>query len=441
MTIVETVVVTRKNNLCISCGLCKAICPEKCISYKRENGLYQPKIDTNHCIRCGRCYAICPGAQFLYKVDNGINTGNKHIISSYNSWAKNEEIRFQSASGGTVTTIINMLLKNNIYDIAFCLDTYKYSNQLMTKPFSYEEYKSSINDHKIQKSRYLPVSHEKALEYIKINKKDRVVFIAAPCAIKGLKNAIRNMNYKESNYLFIGLFCDKVFNYNIFQYYEEKFCASASLEQLHFKNKERGGWPGDMKFFLSNGDCFFKSKQERTKMKDYFMPERCLFCIDKLNGDADLSIGDNYTESHSSKKGSNSVIIRTQKGLEAWNAAVNQLEFYRVALKDIEAAQYLNERLENIHYANLKRLQVYKKKGVEIETNTDLNNYKSDLIYEYAFYSRVRKLKVGAIYKNAHYVDKQIYRINHPDIKMKLAMYLKKIECLIHRNKIHVRGL
>lgn len=69
---------------------------------------------------------------------------------------------------------------------------------------------------------------------------------------------------------------------------------------FNFKNKDSGGWPGNMKFYFSDGKCVFKNKSERVKIKDYFKPERCVYCVDKLNVFADISLGDNYTDQNSS---------------------------------------------------------------------------------------------------------------------------------------------
>lgn len=43
------------NNNCISCGTCKEVCPEHCIS--DSDGFV---INPSSCIECGRCYENCP---------------------------------------------------------------------------------------------------------------------------------------------------------------------------------------------------------------------------------------------------------------------------------------------------------------------------------------------------------------------------------------------
>ena len=40
---------------CIGCGMCKRVCPQRCIE---EGTPYQ--INQNHCLHCGNCYEHCP---------------------------------------------------------------------------------------------------------------------------------------------------------------------------------------------------------------------------------------------------------------------------------------------------------------------------------------------------------------------------------------------
>lgn len=46
---------------CVSCGLCKSICPVEAIElkYKKNKGLFVPFIHTDKCIDCGKCRKYC----------------------------------------------------------------------------------------------------------------------------------------------------------------------------------------------------------------------------------------------------------------------------------------------------------------------------------------------------------------------------------------------
>ena len=109
-------------------------------------------------------------------------------------------------------------MRSGEYDAAFMLDTYDYHRQLYTSPIFKDTFINWDNS-SFQKSRYLPVSHEKAVCYIKEDEDKKAIFIGTSCAIRGLQNVISSLNRSVNNYLFIGLFCDRVFNYNIVNYY------------------------------------------------------------------------------------------------------------------------------------------------------------------------------------------------------------------------------
>lgn len=390
---------TAESGLCSSCGLCKNVCPSKAISYDRVKGLYIPVVDEKKCISCGICIKICPGLGMSFDYgDNQLSSIYGEYQCAYNAWSKNAQLRHVSASGGVVSTLIDIMLSLQLYDVAFCVNSYNYCNQLKTSATTENEIDDGIENTSVPKSRYLPVSHEKAIEYIKQEPDKRVIFIGTSCAIQGLRKVLRFMKKDEEQYLLLGLFCDKVFNYNIYEYFSDLFSEGKNIEAIHFKNKESGGWPGNMKFFFDNGTFRFIDRKERENSKDYFMPERCLYCIDKLNTQADISFGDNYTEQNSSVLGSNTVIIRTSNGKSAWEAVGNQIEAHAVSIEQLDNAQYLVGRLNNLYYARLKEIYLQKRFGENVVLNQGIELCADACEYEPAWKNWLEKINAGAIY-------------------------------------------
>jgi coenzyme F420 hydrogenase subunit beta len=285
-----TVQFTAEQNLCISCGVCKGICPRECISMKKNNGLFVPDVDEDKCVNCGLCTKVCPGLQFDFQGANTLDAIKGPVIDSFNAWSKEPLIRHMSASGGVISSLIRELLKLGEYDVVFNLDTYNYDTQLKLKAKDKEYYNAvETKKDKTLKSRYLPVSHEDVVKYIKSNPDGKAIIIGTSCALQGITKAIRILKKNRENYLLIGLFCDKVFNYDVIDYFKSrKFSKGKVLSELHFKNKDSGGWPGDMKFIFSDeSTCFYKGNI-RLGLKEFFTPERCVYCIDKLNVVADI---------------------------------------------------------------------------------------------------------------------------------------------------------
>ena len=404
LTVQETV----NNGLCCGCGVCKGICPRACISWKKEHGLYIPLIDNVKCIRCGLCSRVCPGLGHAYPPGYpAVDAVTGTVLSCYTAWSRDARLRHVGASGGVVSTVIRELLSAGSYDGAFCLDSYDYREQLQTRLYSAREVASCWEQSTTPKSRYLPVSHECAVAYMKSHPSARLILVGTSCAVRGLRAAAETLRLDPEQYLFLGLFCDKVFNYNILPYFEDTCAEGAPLKALHFKNKESGGWPGDLKLYPETGQPFFVSKKERERAKPYFMPERCLYCVDKLNVCADISLGDNYTGKEDSALGSNSVIIRTRKGLAAWDAARKALEIRDSSIDDIRNGKYLDGRMHNLYFSDAKTAET--RSGIDLNTgiprNSDFRGYLS------AWNACRNQLLTGALYEeDPDSLKKQIRR-------------------------------
>ncbi len=386
---------TVADGLCISCGACKGICPRESITFQRCEGMYVPRIDSESCIGCGLCADVCPGLGFGYKEkETACRTVTGEVMEVCNAWSRDPDVRHGSASGGVVTTAVRALLASGEYECVFCLDTYAYDKQLKTVAYTADELLQGSGAENVPRSRYLPVSHENAVRYIKENKDKRAVFIGTSCAVRALLSVIRVLKLERDNYLFIGLFCDKVFNYNVIDYFEDKYLGGERLARLHFKNKESGGWPGDMKLFREDGSSMYVPIGERGKVKEYFMPERCLYCVDKLNCEADISLGDNYTGKDSSSLGSNSVIIRTERGKRAWELACKGLEVRDVSVDDIQKAQYIEGRLNNLYFGDLKERSLSEPSAL----NGGVLRENEPSAYKRAYKLSLERLRSGAVY-------------------------------------------
>ena len=361
--------------------------------------MFFPVVDAEKCVKCGLCASVCPGLTAAPATgDKPLDAMYGTILASYNAWSRDEVLRHVSASGGVVTTLVTELLRKDRYDAAFSLDSYSYGEQLKTQKLSVKDIPDSWEESSFPKSRYLPVSHEKAVQYILENPDQKLILIASPCSLRGLQELLRIRRLDRENYLFIGLFCDGVFNYNVYDYYADHFGEGKQLTALHFKNKESGGWPGNMKLFYADGSTRYLDKKERAGLKEYFMPERCLYCADKLNVCADLSVGDNYTGMDSSPLGSNSVLIRTERGQTAWEAACDSLEFHPFPASALEKAQYLSGRAKRFYYAALKQSKM-EKNGAAVSL-CDLSFLKENPHdYEQALAIDLKKARGGARYR------------------------------------------
>lgn len=66
--------VTRSDDLCMYCGMCLSMCPEKALTIDRITRLIL--FDEEKCTACGRCTRTCPvGAMHAEMVTNGVTPG------------------------------------------------------------------------------------------------------------------------------------------------------------------------------------------------------------------------------------------------------------------------------------------------------------------------------------------------------------------------------
>ena len=362
--------------LCTSCGICKNVCPRSCISYERKDGMYFPMIDRDKCIKCGICADVCPGLSIDYSRDGKSVSLSEAVtgdcLEQFTAWSRNEELRHIGGSGGVVMTIVRHLLDIGEYDGAFCVTDYCYSSQVKTELVTADDAEKLQNS---SKSRYVPISHENLINYVKDNRCSSIIVVATPCALSGFIKAAEKLKLNIDNYLLLGLFCEGTFTYNIYDYFAtEKFCKNKKLSSFHFKNKESGGWTGNMKLFYDDGSFEYYPASERTSMKQYFWCERCLYCIDKLNVKADISFGDNYTGENASSLGSNSVIVRTEKGKRCIELCRGMIETAPSTLEKICKAQQVDVREKNYYLSLEKRNGI--NTGIADTDGESVNNYR-----------------------------------------------------------------
>lgn len=429
----RSVQIIRERDLCISCGLCRGVCPAGCISLIREKGLFRPAVDREKCISCGLCMRVCPGKGHVYgsgKEDmKALDALLGEPAACFTAWSRNEAERFCSASGGVVTSLVKSLLDKGLYDAAFMVGSYRCIDQLKTAKITADDLNSSEALSRYPKSRYFPVSHENAVKDLIRNRKQRTIIIGTSCAVRGFRSLIREAGLDEDRILLIGLFCDKVFNYNAWQYYERAdFHKGRQVEFFHFKNKECGGWPGNMKFFYKDGGSACIDMKERTRIKDFFMPERCMYCIDKLNSQADIALGDNYTKQDSSLLGSNSVIVRTEAGLNAWREGSGGIEYRQADLQDLVSAQYLEGRINNLYFGDLKENEIRRVYREDFRLNEGLRREEDFTDFRRAWNSLLEKVRAGEEYpESSKRLEKLMQAPGHENIFRKAAKRVKRI--------------
>ena len=392
-----------KNDLCISCGVCEAVCPKNCISFQKNNFNFVPQISDN-CIKCGLCKKVCPMQNLCDNFNSDLSI-EKAILGNYkkilSAKSKNKTILQNATSGGAITTLIKALLNSDVFDAAFLLDGYSYNNLLSTKLFQKNDDLS-----KTQKSRYLTVSHYNTCKYISGNPDKKIIIVGTGCCINAILNFIKLKNLKRENYLFLGLICDKTMNYGVVEYFRA-FSKNKNLLNLFFRTKINGGWPGNIRLEYSDGSFLDLDKKERMKVKNYFLPECCLYCLNKLNTNADMVFGDNYIKELEDIEGKSSVLIRTDLGISVFEKFEHLFEFLPTDEKTLLYSLKLGNRNKHLAFAKIKGF---------IKGNIDECFYSE-------YKNALSKIKIGSAKNVYKAVQKDLNR--NPNIFEKIKQILK----------------
>ena len=332
------------NNLCVSCGICAAICPQKCISTKN----FQPSIDESKCSNCELCSRICPGRQANYENRDEIFLGD--ILWSLIAQTKDQKILSESTSGGFITTLVKNLLEEQIFDSAFLVDSYDYSEEVFTHRFTQND---SLDQ--TPKSRYIPVNQKFAVEHAIQNPNEKIILVGTPCFIQGFSKVIDHFKLNRENYLMLGLFCDKTMNHRVQEFFQE--LTPQPIDKLFFRSKNAGGYPGHVEILFGGGGQTFERKV-RMSVKEHFCLERCIYCLDKLNIFADISMGDNYTGQHDSKEGSSCILIRTAIGEKIFAEYQNLFKVWKIEPNEIARSQSIENRKNNFIFSEYKSAEI-----------------------------------------------------------------------------------
>lgn len=184
-----------KHDLCIGCGLCAAMCPDKALKMQfNKYGEYNPVIADECTTECGLCLKVCPFTdsgenedtigQRLYGNIPGIQhlpeTG--YYLASYVGYS--EKYRPTSASGGIATWLLETLLSERIVDYVICVaptgDPYRL--------FTFQTFHSPEDVISGSGSAYYPVEMSNVIRHV-LNHPGRYAITGLPCFIKAIRLA------------------------------------------------------------------------------------------------------------------------------------------------------------------------------------------------------------------------------------------------------------
>jgi len=306
-SIYEPVKVIFDSKNCSGCGLCVGICPVNCIELTNGCG----RIDDDKCIRCGLCYYFCPRTYLPVNILNMVQEHTSQIPSpskvgffseAYSARTKIKEISDLCQDGGISSTCLYYLFDQSKIDYA--LGASMSENPWRPKPILMK------NKQEVLLTTGTKYVNNPSLSLMnKINgKTQRLAIVGVPCMMQALlKSEIYDLQIPSQNSVIyrIGIFCMESFSYESFL----KICELLKVNVVDVKKAD-----------INKGKFFIYTKDEQEfniPIKDitHLAREDCEVCYDLTSESADISIG-----SIGSPSGWNTVLIRTQKGKELFDA-------------------------------------------------------------------------------------------------------------------------
>lgn len=313
--------------LCVGCGACAYICPEKNITLSNvlQEGI-RPGIDESRCKKCGECLKACPGIDIAHFFDPQafdlipkVSTGWGQILEVWEGYAADPEIRYRGSSGGLASAIA-----------LYCMEKEGMSGLLHIGPDEQTPFKnktvfSTSRSEVVARtgSRYSPASPCDGLGKI-ADASGPCVFIGKPCDVAALRKVQSLKAELDDNIgATIGIFCAGTpALQGTLDLFRTLGIDPDNVEEVRYRGK---GWPGKFSVRIKGEK---KPRELLTYMDAWgfvqkYRPYRCYLCPDGTSEFADISCGDPwYRQIKEGEQGYSLVLVRTERGRQILHGAM-----------------------------------------------------------------------------------------------------------------------
>lgn len=327
----------KEKQTCSGCSACANICPNNCIEMRLDKqGFRYPHINHEKCIHCGLCDKVCENAS--------LKTVASILPKGFAAFAKNDELRLSSSSGGVFTLLADKALEKDgtVVGAAF-------SEDFRTVRHLVADTKEDIKA--FRSSKYLQSTIGDTFKKIRrqLKKGRYVLFSGTPCQVAGLK-AFLQTDY--DNLLCVDIICHGVPSPKVWAKYcdEIEYKCKGKITSVNFRQKKFGWENFGMDLSFKGGKQLYLSKEEdpylRLFLKNYILRPSCYHCSHKgINRKADITIADfwgvhSILPDFSDGKGTSLMLVHTEKG----RLFVKAIEDYvKLAEVDVNKAVELNK--------------------------------------------------------------------------------------------------
>ena len=391
MKLKSTVRYIVSKKLCTSCGICEDVCPTNAIQFIQAKSITVPIIDEEKCINhlgCSKCLQVCSGkgiairefSKKLHPVSENFDYFAGNYLNCYAGHSTDEEIRFHSASGGLVSQFLIFLLNNKLIDGAVIT---KFKNDEPTVP----ETIIATNAKEVvsgRSSKYCPVSLNGMIT--KINSLEgKFVIVGLPCHIHGFRLYEQKYPaFRKKIFGYISIFCSSTRTFNGTDYILSRY--KVNKEDIKSFAYRDDGCLGFMKIVTKTEQIKIPYREYFKKIRSFFKPKRCLYCVDHFGDLADISFGDIQTGKYKKDKiGVNSIITRNTKFDELLQQAKKD---ELIALENIPLSTIKDSQIHMLHHKKriaALNMRIEKRLGSKIP-NYDVIFPKNNPFKDYILY-------------------------------------------------------
>ncbi len=312
--------------LCLGCGACAYICPERkirLVDFLAEG--IRPVVETEQCSACTDCLSVCPAFENDHEEINRrsgilpeLTPTCGPVLEIWEGHATDPEIRFTGASGGVITALA-----------LYCLEKESMHGTLHIGMDAQDALRNQTRMSHTRAdllgnagSRYAPASACDDLQMIE-SAPAPCVFIGQPSEVTALRKAARlRPALGEKVGLAISFFCaGSPATQGTVELLKNAGLNPNEISDLRYRGR---GWPG-LFSVTEKGQtqpALQMSYQESWGLVQAFRPFSTHLCPDGTGEDADIACGDPwYRDTADNEPGSSLVLVRTETGRRLLQAA------------------------------------------------------------------------------------------------------------------------
>ena len=311
--------------LCLGCGACSYICPQRKINLVDavDEGI-RPLVADEDCSDCRLCLEVCPGFENDHTallerpgIDRTVAQDFGPVLEIWEGHATDEEVRHRGSSGGAITALA-----------LYCLEREGMNGVLHLQgdqddPIRNRTCFSQSRQDLIRGtgSRYAPGSVCDELERIE-SAAAPCVFIGQPSEVTALRKAQKlRPRLDEKVGLAISFFCaGSPATRGTVELLRAKGIDPTEVDEIRYRGL---GWPGVFAVRQRSESGFrpLMSYKDSWGALQRFRPYGIFLFPDLSGEDADVSCADAWHRSGDGAQGYSLLVVRTERGRQLLNAA------------------------------------------------------------------------------------------------------------------------